>query len=65
TKAKQWKLFQENLDKEIEWQEELHNTTHMSVERLWNITWNKKTTSNYTTSTEISVQFITLGNLYT
>ncbi|CAG8722537.1 6147_t:CDS:2, partial [Acaulospora morrowiae] len=40
TKAKQWKLFQENLDKKIEWQEELHNTTHMSVERLWNITWN-------------------------
>ncbi|CAG8757165.1 12676_t:CDS:1, partial [Acaulospora morrowiae] len=28
TKAKQWKLFQENLDKEIERQEELHNTTH-------------------------------------
>ncbi|CAG8664900.1 11326_t:CDS:1, partial [Acaulospora morrowiae] len=40
TKAKQWKLFQKNLDKEIELQEELHNTIHMSVERLWNITWN-------------------------
>ncbi|CAG8676893.1 17803_t:CDS:2 [Acaulospora morrowiae] len=40
TKAKQWKLFQKNLDKEIEQQEELHNTIHMSVERLWNITWN-------------------------
>ncbi|CAG8714673.1 15687_t:CDS:1, partial [Acaulospora morrowiae] len=39
TKAKQWKLFQENLDKEIELQEDLH-ITHMSVERLWNITWN-------------------------
>ncbi|CAG8787864.1 9205_t:CDS:1, partial [Acaulospora morrowiae] len=41
TKAKQWKLFQENLDKEIELQEDLHNITHMSVERLWNITWKK------------------------
>ncbi|CAG8468502.1 10930_t:CDS:2, partial [Acaulospora morrowiae] len=75
TKAKQWKLFQENLDKEIELQEDSHNTTHIicttakrhvkkANPKKTSIRKQTKTTSNHTIPTETSAQFITLGNWY-